>query len=413
MRIIFIDKSLANVAISAEGIEDTSITKTYGDADFTLTATAGNPGTDGTGAWSWTSSNENVATVDANGTVTIKNRGTTAIAASYRSDTTVGQAEVTLTVQPKSLEGAEVFCEHPYTGQAWSPDAGDVIVTLGDVTLGEGDYSVSVTGSESTDVGEYGLTVTGSGNYTGSVAGSYFIAPAILTISTGSAEKDYDGTPLTDGDYIVSGLADGQTVAVTVTGSQTTVGSSENIVEVDSGTVDRNNYAVAWELGTLTVHPKSIADAAVILDNTALDYRGIEQSVAVTEVTLDGRKLNPEDYDISGTTSATEKGRYAVTVTGKGNYTDTATATWGIGLEAKVVVAPSAIELPYTGSAQALVTAGTAEGGEILYALGDANGPTGDYSASIPTATAAGTYYVWYKVTGDENRRGGAYYVGV
>ena len=68
---------------------------------------------------------------------------------------------------------------------------------------------------------------------------------------------------------------------------------------------------------------------------------------------------------------------------------------------------PTAIQnLVYTGNTQALVAAGTAEGGEMQYALGE-NATTAPadnlYTTSIPTATNAGTYYVWYKVVGDEN----------
>ena len=68
---------------------------------------------------------------------------------------------------------------------------------------------------------------------------------------------------------------------------------------------------------------------------------------------------------------------------------------------AVVVKAPEANTLTYNGKAQALVTAGTAEGGEIWYALGTADGPTEPFSKEIPTGTDAGTYYVWYKVVGD------------
>ena len=58
--------------------------------------------------------------------------------------------------------------------------------------------------------------------------------------------------------------------------------------------------------------------------------------------------------------------------------------------------------LVYNGQAQALVTAGEVKGGTFYYALGNANGATGTYTTSIPTATNAGTYYVWYKAIGDE-----------
>ena len=70
--------------------------------------------------------------------------------------------------------------------------------------------------------------------------------------------------------------------------------------------------------------------------------------------------------------------------------------------EASVVTkAPEAKTLTYNGSAQELVTAGEATGGEMQYALGTATEATEAYTASIPTATDVGTYYVWYMVKGD------------
>jgi uncharacterized repeat protein (TIGR02543 family) len=60
----------------------------------------------------------------------------------------------------------------------------------------------------------------------------------------------------------------------------------------------------------------------------------------------------------------------------------------------------------YDGTSKALVSVtGEAVGGEMKYVLGE-NGitaPTEGWGSSIPTATDAGTYYVWYKVKGDGN----------
>ena len=72
---------------------------------------------------------------------------------------------------------------------------------------------------------------------------------------------------------------------------------------------------------------------------------------------------------------------------------------------ATVTKAPTPKVLPYTGQAQALVTAGVAEGGTMQYALGkDATtAPTDGWSESIPSKTDAGTYYVWYKAVGDKH----------
>ena len=67
------------------------------------------------------------------------------------------------------------------------------------------------------------------------------------------------------------------------------------------------------------------------------------------------------------------------------------------------ITTPTPKTLTYTGSAQELVTAGTAEGGTMQYALGTATEATQPYTTSIPTATNAGTYYVYYKVIGDGN----------
>ncbi len=68
-----------------------------------------------------------------------------------------------------------------------------------------------------------------------------------------------------------------------------------------------------------------------------------------------------------------------------------------------VVAAPKAKTLKENGSAQALVIAGSADGGTLQYALGDKNDATQSFTTSIPTAKEAGTYYVWYMVKGDED----------
>lgn len=55
--------------------------------------------------------------------------------------------------------------------------------------------------------------------------------------------------------------------------------------------------------------------------------------------------------------------------------------------------------LTYSGAEQNLVSAGTSEGGTLMYSLEK----DGEYSKTIPTATNADTYTVWYYVKGDDN----------
>ena len=141
-------------------------------------------------------------------------------------------------------------------------------------TLTEGtDYTVSYNdpaeGTEAfKDVQTITVTITGTGNYTGSVTRTYHITPASVTITTDSDSKVYDGTALT-ADGTVTGLVEGETVGFVTTGSQTYVGSSDNTYEITwaqeevevqasdeestSFTAKKSNYTVSENIGTLTV----------------------------------------------------------------------------------------------------------------------------------------------------------------
>ena len=72
--------------------------------------------------------------------------------------------------------------------------------------------------------------------------------------------------------------------------------------------------------------------------------------------------------------------------------------------EAEFISKPQRRTLYYNGTAQELVTAGTASGGTVVYALKTGSSAPGDdsYSPVIPTATEEGTYYVYYKIRPDE-----------
>lgn len=92
--------------------------------------------------------------------------------------------------------------------------------------------------------------------------------------------------------------------------------------------------------------------------------------------------------------------------TAKGNYTAKITVdgvTAAVGYEITkgdpAITAPVATSPEYTGDAQNLITAGLSTGGTLKYSLSE----NGTFSADIPTATAAGTYTVFYMVEGDND----------
>ena len=92
------------------------------------------------------------------------------------------------------------------------------------------------------------------------VEGKLTVAPRELSIKTDSAEKVYDGKPLTAGGT-VTGLADGESITMKMTGSQTEVGSSLNTYELvwesqeqDKTAAKAQNYTISSNIvGSLKV----------------------------------------------------------------------------------------------------------------------------------------------------------------
>lgn len=170
---------------------------------------------------------------------------------------------------------------------------------------------------------------------------------------------------------------------------------------------------------TFTINPKSLttasSDFTITLSDASKVYTGEVQSVSVSSVTdtnsgSTATMALATDYTVSGLTSTSANvGTYTVTVTGAGNYTGSKTATWQITkAQASVTTAPTAKTGLMSGTSNELVNAGTASGGTMYYYKATASSPTpattaSSWSTSIPTASDAGTYYVFYYVKGDSN----------
>lgn len=95
-------------------------------------------------------------------------------------------------------------------------------------------------------------------------------------------------------------------------------------------------------------------------------------------------------------------GSYVAYITAKdsnSNVTSTKTITWTVTkASGSVTTAPTAKSLTYTGSAQALINAGSTSTGTMQYKLAG-----GSYSTAIPTGTTAQVYKVYYYSKGDAN----------
>ena len=76
-------------------------------------------------------------------------------------------------------------------------------------------------------------------------------------------------------------------------------------------------------------------------------------------------------------------------------------------IDASLTDAPLANnDLIFNGSEQELINEGAVSGGTLYYAIGDdytVSPGEEEYKTQIPAATKVGSYFVWYKVKGDEN----------
>ncbi|MBR5345729.1 MAG: FecR domain-containing protein [Clostridia bacterium] len=92
------------------------------------------------------------------------------------------------------------------------------------------------------------------------VGDTYTVTPATLTVTTGSASKTYDSTPLTKDEASLTGLyfLDEGKITVTATGTITDAGTADNTYSIDWGDADPNNYTISENLGTLTVEPLGV-----------------------------------------------------------------------------------------------------------------------------------------------------------
>ena len=217
------------------------------------------------------------------------------------------------------------------------------------------DYTLSYSG-DVVNVGTVTVTVKGIGNYTGEFTKTYEITPRPYTVTTDGAEKVYDGNPLTAGGT-ANNLVDGETVNLTMTGSQTNVGTSNNTYELNwTGTAKASNYTHGKDsIGTLTVTAKPInpSDTNGIAVRKPLDsiYDGKvhRNTPFVEDKKTSATLIENTDYTLTHTGDLVNVGTVKVTVTGKGNYTGSFELSYQI-TKRKVSLTSASDEKVYDGN---------------------------------------------------------------
>lgn len=200
--------------------------------------------------------------------------------------------------------GNELNIEYSIDGETWTFDPAEISLTH----FGSQKVLLRATGSNYT-AGQY---ATSSENI--------MINKRPVTLTSASANKAYDGKPLTNGTVTSTplgvdvGFLDGEGVTCNVTGSQTNVGESANefTYTFNEGT-SKSDYLVTYEFGKLIVTQDNTEVVVTITEHSgAFEYDGTEKTVSGYDFSASNELYKNTDFEFTGndSVSATNVGTY-------------------------------------------------------------------------------------------------------
>ena len=230
----------------------------------------------------------------------------------------------TLTVSAKALEDAFIadIAAVTYNGQAQTPAP---VLTFNGMTLvARTDYTVAY--SNNTNVGTATVTVSGTGNYSGTASKTFTINPAALTAAT-LQETNFTYNQQEQTAEVASVKAGTLTVPATdytVSGNKAT-----NVGTYTATITGKGNFK-----GSVTAQFSIVAAAAeaqftLIVSPEEFVYDGQEKQPVVTVKDGNATLVAGTDYTVSYQNNV-NVGTATVTVTGQGNYEGTKTAPFTI-----------------------------------------------------------------------------------
>ena len=277
--------------------------------------------------------------------------------------------------------------EYIYDGSEKKPT---VTVKDGDAVLVEGtDYTLAYTAN--VNAGTATVTATGIGNYSGTKTATFTIKTADITPTAPTAMTNlvFNALPQT---LIAAGSAQGGEMQYSLDGMNysTSLPSGFDAKEYTvyyKVVADANHNDVAAQNFKVTIAQAELTE--LILAQTQLTYNQKEQTVGVASVKAGDLPVAADSYDVSGN-KATIVGEYTVTVTGKGNFKNTATAKFVIvsaEAEAKFEMTLTVSEYIYDGTAK--TPAVTVKDGDAV--LVEGTDYTLAYTANVNAGTATVT----------------------
>ncbi|MGQ2983168.1 YDG domain-containing protein [Flavobacterium sp.] len=410
------DTGLANQTITFGALSNV----TYGDAPFTVTATASSGL-----AVTFASSDENIATVSGN-TVTITGAGTVTITAQQEGNAAYNPAPAVpqeLVVNKKVLTVAGAVVEDKIynggdvaviTGMLSGTVDGDIVILNGTGQFASADVANGITvetlyGLSGADAGNYELTQPGilTGN----------ILPATLTLSGAAAsDKTYNGTTAAVISGTLSGMIAPDVVTFTGTGDFASADAANGIAvasTISLGGADAGNYVLTQPVGlTATITAKALTVTAAAQNK---QYDG--NTTAQINITAINGVVEGDDVTIAGSgtfANAAVANNKPVTaaLTLTGNDAANYTLTQPTGLTANITAMNLTVDVTNAvvadkvydrTTANAVITGvvitGIAEGEDVQVVSGTFTSSQVSFANNIVTPVLSGTHAGNYTFT--------------
>jgi len=253
---------------------------------------------------------------DATGTITITQRLVyveTKSATKMYDGTPLTKHEHTVAAPTEDcglVEGHELSLDGAYTGTQTNVGISDNTATLSNMVITHNGKDVT---------SNYNIKLT---------CGTLEVTKRPITVESYSAEKKYDGTPLTAGGGVSDSteypIVQGHNLFLDITGTRTSIGKSNNnivcentVITDENGTPVTDNYEISYVQGELVVKPWAIITISSESDEKAYD----------------GTPLTNHNYTITYTDGALKEGHSepVVTVTGTRTEVGISKNTFSVG----------------------------------------------------------------------------------
>ena len=396
-------------------VAPTGVTATFGSALSTITLT--NPTGNTAGKWYWMDNTQKVGNVKDN-PHTYKAKFVPTNTANFSTveniDVTVNATKVVLGAGSPIMIPIEVY----YTGSALEPTPKIMTELYGDELVLGLDYEITKY-KDNTNVGKGKIFIAplANGNYS-FTAGSYTfdIKAGTSSISiTGDPGKTYDGNAVADPTVSKSGST-GAVTYTYYTDAACTTKTTTASGAVSDGAAPKNagDY---WVTATLAAD-SSYGSATSVAKKFTISQKALTDSMIIlgTQATYDGSAHDPvysvkdgttvlnkgTDYiETSGFNPLTNVGNMTLGISGAGNYTGEAIATWSLAAKDVTITPTSGLSktygtadptLPYTTSVDGDATLkplfDAAKSGALSYTGTD----VGSYDIEIGTLKAGNNF---------------------